>query len=160
MPVKDRVSAWSPYLLSVLRIVVALLFIEHGSMKLLGFPPSSHAAHLTLFSLEGLSGVLELIGGLLLLPGLFTRPVAFLLSGEMAAAYFIAHASKSFFPALNMGELAVVYSFVFLYFAAAGAGPWSLDERLARSDSGKVRIADRAASREAEAQSSTWRSAA
>src|SRR4051812_37212592 len=109
MSVKEKVSAASPYLLSVLRIVVGLLFVEHGSMKLLGFPPSEHAV--VLFSLGGLAAVLELFGGLFMLAGLFTRPVAFVLSGEMAAAYFIAHASKSFFPALNMGELAVAYSF-------------------------------------------------
>jgi putative oxidoreductase len=127
MSMKEKISAASPYLLSIVRIVVALLFIEHGSMKLLGFPPSSQASPLTLLSLEGLSGALELVGGLLLLPGLFTRAVAFVLSGEMAAAYFIAHASKSFFPALNKGETALIYSFLFLYLAAAGGGPWSID---------------------------------
>ena len=157
MPTKERVSALSPYLLSVLRIVIALLFIEHGSMKLLGFPPSSHAT--TLLSLGGLSGVLELVGGLFLLPGLLTRPVALVLSGEMAAAYFIAHAPKSFFPALNMGELAVVYSFVFLYFAAAGAGPWSVDERLERGKDSRVTDPDEIAAKE-EAPSTRWRSAA
>jgi putative oxidoreductase len=127
MYVRQRLLSQAPYLLSVLRIVIALLFIEHGSMKLLGFPPSSQASPLTLLSLEGLSGALELVGGLLLLPGLFTRAVAFVLSGEMAAAYFIAHASKSFFPALNKGEAALIYSFLFLYLAAAGGGPWSID---------------------------------
>ena len=130
MSVKERITAASPYLLSLLRIVIGLLFIEHGSMKLLGFPPSDQASHLVLLSLGGLASVLELVGGLFILAGLFTRPVAFVLSGEMAAAYFIAHASKSFFPALNMGELAVVYTFVFLYFAAVGAGPWSVDQML------------------------------
>ena len=133
MSVKERFAAASPFLSSVLRIFVGLLFIEHGSMKLLGFPPSEQAAHLMLLSLGGLAAVLELVGGVFILLGLFTRPVAFILSGEMAAAYFIAHASKSFFPALNMGELAVVYTFVFLYFSAAGAGPWSVDQMLERS---------------------------
>jgi putative oxidoreductase len=129
-------------------------------MKLLGFPPSSQLAHVTLFSLGGISGVLELIGGLFLLAGLFTRPVAFILSGEMAFAYFIAHAPKSFFPELNMGELAVVYCFVFLYFAAAGAGPWSLDEMRAGRGTGQVIGIDRSGSREASAPSTDWRSAA
>ncbi len=130
MSLKEKIAAASPYLLSVLRIIVALLFIEHGSMKLLGFPPSDHSANLTLFSLGGLAAMLELFGGVFLLAGLFTRPIAFVLSREMAAAYFIAHASRSFFPALNMGELAIVYAFVFLYFSAAGAGPWSVDHML------------------------------
>jgi putative oxidoreductase len=155
---KDRITAWSPYLLSVLRIVIALLFIEHGSMKLLGFPPSSHVVA-SVISLEGVSGILELVGGLLLLPGLFTRPVAFILSGEMAAAYFIAHAPKSFFPAVNMGELAVVYSFVFLYFATAGAGPWSVDERLERRATTAPGTSDEIPAGE-EAPANRWRRAA
>jgi putative oxidoreductase len=160
MPIKERVSVWSPYLLSVLRIVVAVLFIEHGSMKLLGLPPSSQMAHVTLFSLVGISGVLELIGGLFLLAGLFTRPVAFILSGEMAFAYFVAHAPKSFFPALNMGELAIVYCFVFLYFASAGAGAWSLDEMRAGPDSSQTTGNDRSGLRKARAPSTDWQSAA
>jgi putative oxidoreductase len=135
---RERISAQAPYLLSVLRIVLALLFIEHGSMKLFGFPPSDQSVHLVFFSLGGLAAVLELMGGLLLLPGLFTRPVAFILSGEMAAAYFIAHASRSFFPALNMGELSVAYAFVFLYIAAAGGGLWSVDHLLQKDTSGEV----------------------
>jgi putative oxidoreductase len=130
MDVRRRLLSQAPYLLSVLRVVLALLFIEHGSMKLFGFPPSDQFANLTLFSLGGMAAVLELVGGLLLLPGLLTRPVAFILAGEMAAAYFIAHASKSFFPALNKGEAAVIYSFLFLYLAAAGGGPWSIDRIL------------------------------
>src|SRR5260221_4672817 len=160
MPIKERVSAWSPYLLSVLRIVIALLFIEHGSMKLLGFPASNQTANLTLFSLEGFSGVLELIGGLFLLPGYFTRPVAFILSGEMAFAYFIAHAPKGFFPAVNMGELAVVYAFVFLYFAAAGPGPWSVDRRLEPREGARMPShGEVSPQEEAEARSATWRKA-
>jgi putative oxidoreductase len=107
-------------------------------MKLFGFPPSAKPEHLVLFSLGGLATVLEFFGGLLLLPGLFTRSVAFILSGEMAAAYFIAHASKGFFPALNMGELSVVYAFVFLYIAAAGGGLWSVDHLLQKDTSGEV----------------------
>ncbi len=132
MSISDKVSAWSPHLLSLLRIVIALLFIEHGTVKLFGFPPSAEFANVPIFSLEGVSGVIELVGGLFLLPGLFTRLAAFVLSGEMAVAYFVAHAPKSFFPAVNKGELAVVYAFVFLFVAAAGAGPWSLDRRLSK----------------------------
>ena len=139
MKIRNRISTEAPYLLSVLRIVLGLLFIEHGSMKLFGFPPSEHFADLTLLSLGGLAGVLEFIGGLFLLGGLFTRPTAFVLSGLMAAAYFISHASKSFFPALNMGELAIVYCFLFLYLAAAGGGPWSLDGVLKVERSGSSR---------------------
>jgi len=119
---------WSPRLLSILRIVTAFLFIQHGSMKLLGFPPSEAFAGLKLFSLIGFAGALELFGGLLVLLGFFTRPVAFILSGEMAFAYFMAHAPHGFFPVLNRGELAVLYCFVFLYLAVAGGGVWSVDQ--------------------------------
>jgi putative oxidoreductase len=115
----------APRLLSVLRIVVAFLFMEHGSMKLLGFP--APMGNIALFSLMGLAGALELGGGFLLLIGLFTRPVAFILSGEMAFAYFMAHAPGGFWPVLNHGEAAVLYCFVFLYLAAAGGGVWSID---------------------------------
>lgn len=118
-------SPWRPYALSTLRIVTALLFLEHGTQKLLGFPPSEFSP--PLFSLFGAAGILELVGGLLLLVGLFTRPVAFLLAGEMAVAYFMAHAPHSFFPIINQGEAAILFCFVFLYVAAAGAGPWSAD---------------------------------
>ena len=117
---------WAPRLLSVLRIVSAFLFMAHGAQKLLGFPaPMSNPP--AWFSLIGLAGALELFGGLLLLVGLFTRPVAFILSGEMAFAYFMAHAGQGFWPLLNRGELAALYCFVFLYLAAAGGGRWSLD---------------------------------
>lgn len=119
---------WPPRLLSILRIVTAFLFIQHGSMKLLGFPPSEAFAGLKLFSLIGFAGALELFGGLLVLLGFFTRPVAFILSGEMAFAYFMAHAPHGFFPILNRGELAVLYCFVFLYLAVAGGGVWSVDQ--------------------------------
>ena len=123
---------WSPRMLSVLRIVTAFLFIQHGSMKLLGFPPSEAFAGLKLFSLIGFAGALELFGGLLVLLGVFTRPVAFILSGEMAFAYFMAHAPHGFFPILNHGELAVIYCFVFLYLAVAGGGVWSVDHIVRR----------------------------
>jgi putative oxidoreductase len=156
MPISEKVSPLSPYLLSVLRVIIALLFIEHGTVKLLGFPPSTEFANVPLFSLEGLSGVIELVGGLFLLPGLLTRLVAFVLSGEMAAAYFIAHAPKSFFPAVNKGELAVVYAFVFLFMAAAGAGPWSLDQWLAKRST----VPSKALPGDEEAEPPRWRDAA
>jgi len=105
----------------------ALLFIEHGTQKLLGFPVNERGIA-PLFSLYGLAGVLESVGGLLLLFGLFTRPVAFVLSGMMAVAYFMAHAPQSFFPALNGGDAAILFCFVFLYLFVAGPGAWSVDE--------------------------------
>lgn len=120
-------ETWRPQLLSVLRIVTAVLFIPHGTAKLFGFPNVDYFNGLELLSLLGLAGVLEVFGGLLLLVGLFTRPVAFVLSGLMAAAYFMGHAAQGFWPLLNGGELAALYSFVFLYFVASGAGAWSLD---------------------------------
>jgi len=118
---------WSPRVLSVLRIVTALLFMTHGTSKVLGFPFNPRYENLPLLSLTGIAGLLELVGGLLLALGLFTRPVAFILSGEMAVAYFMAHAPRAFLPLVNQGELAVLYCFVFLYLWIAGAGPWSLD---------------------------------
>ncbi len=124
---KTLLVTWSPRLLSILRIMSAFLFVEHGTQKWLNFP-APRATPMELWSLGGIAGVLELVGGALLLLGLFTRPVAFVLSGLMAFAYFIAHAPQGFWPLLNRGELAVLYCFVFLYFAAAGGGPWSLDE--------------------------------
>jgi len=117
---------WQPRLLGLLRIATALLFLQHGTAKLLGFPHVAMFDNLRLLSLLGVAGVLELAGGILLLLGVFTRPVAFILSGEMAFAYFLAHAQKSFFPVLNQGELAALYCFVFLYLAVAGGGAWSL----------------------------------
>jgi putative oxidoreductase len=124
----DTASAWAPRILSVLRIVTGLLFIEHGTMKFFNFPPSEmFAGGVELVSLMGLAGILELVGGVLIVLGLFTRLVAFILSGEMAIAYFMAHAPGSFFPVINQGEAAILYCFVFLYLACAGAGPWSAD---------------------------------
>ncbi len=120
-------STWSPQLLSVLRIMAGLLFLEHGTSKLLGFPPSPMPGPFDLFSMVGFSGVLEFVGGILIVIGLFTRIVAFILSGEMAVAYFMVHAPHGFFPMVNKGELAVLYCFVFLYLAVAGGGPWSVD---------------------------------
>jgi len=124
-------ATWTPPLLSVLRIVAAFLFIEHGTQKWLDFP-APRSSPVVLWSLGGVAGLMELVGGLLLLVGLFTRPVAFLMSGLMAFAYFIAHAPRGFWPLLNGGELAALYCFVFLYLAAAGGGPWSLDRWMRR----------------------------
>lgn len=126
IPNTDRLV---PPALSVLRIVSAYLLIQHGSAKLFGFPHVAFFDNLQLVSLLGAAGVLEFFGGILLLIGLFTRPVAFVLSGQLAFAYFIGHASKGFVlaPSLNQGEAAVLFSFVFLFIAAAGAGPWSID---------------------------------
>lgn len=120
----------SPWLLSLLRVIVAFLFIEHGTSKLFHYPASM--GHIPLFSLIGIAGILETFGGGLLLLGLFTRFVAFILSGEMAFAYFMVHAPRDFWPLLNQGEAAVFYCFVFLYFASAGGGKLSFD-RLIRN---------------------------
>ena len=121
---------WAPRMLSVLRIISALIFMAHGTQKILGFPAST--MNPPILSLSGIAGLLELVGGALLLIGLFSRPVAFLLSGEMAAAYFIAHAPKSLFPALNGGDAAILFCFVFLYIAFAGPGPLSVDAQMRR----------------------------
>ena len=122
-------ARFAPQLLSVLRIVAAFCFILHGTAKLFNFPveAGSPPRELVMFSLRWFAGVLEVFGGGLLLLGLFTRPVAFLLSGQMAVAYFKAHASSSFWPTLNHGESAVLFCFIWLYVAAAGPGPWSVD---------------------------------
>ena len=124
-------SRWSPVLLSLLRIVAAFLFMQHGAQKLFGFPGAGdHKVEIA--SLMGVAGILEFFGGGLVLIGLFTRPVAFLLAGEMAFAYFMAHAPQGFWPVLNQGEAAVMYCFIFLYLSAAGGGAWSVDGILRR----------------------------
>jgi putative oxidoreductase len=123
-------AAWTPRLLSVLRILTGLLFLEHGTQKLFAFPPrAAGAVGPDLMSLMGVQGCLEFVGGVLIILGLLTRPVAFVLAGDMAFAYFISHYPRNFFPMLNGGDAAILYCFVFLYLAAAGGGPWSLDER-------------------------------
>ena len=127
----SAIANWTPLFLSVLRIVAAFLFVEHGTQKWLAFPVP-RASPTLLWSLSGVAGLLELFGGLLLLLGLFTRPVAFVLSGLMASAYFIAHAPRDFWPIVNRGELAALYCFVFLYLAAAGGGPLSIDRWVRR----------------------------
>lgn len=124
-------ARWSPQLLGVFRIMTAFLFMQHGGQKLFGYPTASQNPP-ELFSLLGFAGILEFFGGLCILLGLFTRPVAFVLSGQMAVAYFMAHAPNGFWPLANRGELAVLYCFAFLYLAAAGGGAWSLDNLLRR----------------------------
>ncbi len=116
-------AAWSPRLLSVMRIMFGLIFFSHGTSKFFGLPPFPMALN----PLLTVAGTLELVGGALIVVGLFTRPVAFVLSGMSAAAYFMAHAPQGFFPSANGGEAAVLYCFAFLYLAAAGGGAWSLD---------------------------------
>jgi len=118
---------WAPRALSLLRVVAGLLVLQYGTAKLFGWPAVKMFENLTWTSLFGVAGMLELVGGALLVLGLFTRPVAFVLSGEMAAAYFIEHFPHGFFPVLNRGDLAVSLCFTFLYLAFAGGGPWSLD---------------------------------
>lgn len=127
----DRFSAYQPQLLSVLRIVTGLLFVSHGTAKVLGFPAIEGLPAPGL-SLAGLSGPLELIFGLLFLIGLFTRPVAFLASGFCAVGYWMIHAGQGAFPIVNGGETIALYCFVFLYFVAAGPGPWSADAMMKR----------------------------
>ena len=123
--------AWEPRLLSITRIIIGLLFLEHGTAKVLDFPHQPNHQPFVLTTLNpGAQGLTELIGGLLFAFGLFTRPVAFILCGDVAVAYFMAHAPRGFFPLLNGGELAIVYCFTFLYFWAAGGGEWSLDRLL------------------------------
>jgi len=123
-------AKWHDKFLSVLRIMTGLLFLEHGTAKYLGFPHLEKVPNPV--SMSGVSGMLELVGGALLVLGLFTRPVAFLLSGNMAVAYFYAHAPRAFFPMLNAGEAAILFCFVFLYIFFAGPGPWSVDAMMRR----------------------------
>lgn len=118
-------TLWAPRMLSVLRIMAALIFFAHGTDKILGFPDTGGTPDA--FTMGWIAGVLELFGGGLLVLGLFTRPVAFVLSGLAAAAYFIGHAPESFFPVINGGDAAILFCFVFFYLVFAGPGPWSLD---------------------------------
>jgi putative oxidoreductase len=125
-------AAWAPRALSVLRIITGLMIIQHGMGKIIGFPAYPPYANVKPLSLIGAAGFIELIGGALLILGLLTRPAAFILSGEMAFAYFMVHAPKSFFPLINGGTLAIMYCFTCLYLSAAGAGPWSVDAGMKR----------------------------
>ncbi len=129
----DFMSPYTGPLLSVLRFMSGLLLLQHGTGKYLNFPigPMNNASPATL---GGFAGILELVGGILLVIGLFTRPTAFILSGMAAVAYFVAHYPQGFYPVLNGGELAVLYCFVFLYLSAAGAGPWSVDRAIRGPD--------------------------
>lgn len=129
----STLEAWAPRVLAVLRIVAALLFMEHGLMKFFGFPAPLPGGGGSLPLLFKIAATLETVGSPLLALGLFTRPVAFLLSGEMAVAYFMAHAPHSFWPVLNSGEPPILYSFIFLYLVFAGPGAFSLDGLLAKS---------------------------
>lgn len=127
-------TSWAPRLLSVLRIVAAFLFTQFGTAKIFAFPaaimPGGGTAAIT--SLAGIAGTIETLGGLLLLLGLFTRPVAFVVAGEMAVAYFLGHAPHGFWPVLNQGHPAIMFCFVWLYISAAGPGPWSVDAKRSR----------------------------
>ena len=125
-------ASWSGHLHAALRIITGLLFLEHGTSKFFKFPLTEYFADgVPLFSLMGFAGALEIVGGIFIILGLFTRITAFVLAGEMAAAYFMAHATHSFFPLLNQGESAILFCFTFLYLASVGAGPWSLDAKQA-----------------------------
>ena len=128
-------AEWEPRVLSIVRIMVGLLFMEHGTYKLLGFPPGP-AVGPGLFTLLWFAGIIEMVGGALVAVGLFTRIAAFIMSGEMAIGYFMSHAPRNFFPVLNQGDAAVLYCFVFLYFAVAGGGAWSLDRLMSRNGRG------------------------
>lgn len=130
----NALGSWSQRTLSLLRLVTAYLFLQHGTAKLLHVPHLAIFDQLRVLSLDGVAGTLEVVGGLLLLLGVFTRVVSFILSGEMAVAYFMAHAPQGnfFMPALNEGEEAVLYCFIFLFLATAGGGAWSMDALLAR----------------------------
>jgi putative oxidoreductase len=123
---------WSPRILSVLRFITGFLFLWHGSQKLFNFPPAEKVSEASAFMT--FTGILEFGGGVLILIGLFTRPVAFILSGMMAVAYFMAHASGGFLPLVNRGELAVVYCFIFFYLVFAGGGAWSVDRLIRKSE--------------------------
>jgi putative oxidoreductase len=132
--IDNALDRWSPQALSVLRLVAAYLYFQHGTAKLLHVPHIAMFDQLALLSVDGFAGMLELVGGLLLFLGLFTRVAAFILSGEMAIAYFSVHAQQGnfFMPALNGGEEAILYCFIFLMLATAGGGPWSMDAILVR----------------------------
>lgn len=128
-PLAASLASHAPKALAILRIVVALLFIEHGTQKLFGFPAPANETPLG--GLVLVAGILETFGGLLILVGFMTRPIAFILSGMMAVAYWMAHAPQGFYPANNHGDAAVLFCFIFLYLVFAGPGDWSLDERRA-----------------------------
>jgi putative oxidoreductase len=129
----ETLAAWTPRALSVLRLIMGLMIIQHGMAKLLGFPVVASFANLSPFSLIGVAGIIELIGGALLIIGFQTRLVAFVISGEMAFAYFMAHAPKDFYPLINGGTLAIMFCFTCLFLSTAGPGPWSVDAAMKRA---------------------------
>jgi putative oxidoreductase len=131
MPLTATLNLWAPRVLSILRIVAGLLFLEHGTQKLLGFPAGEMGTP-EMMTLPWIAGLIELVAGVLLVLGLFTRAAAFISSGEMAFAYWMAHATQGPWPANNGGDAAILYCFVFLYLVFAGPGPWSLDAALSR----------------------------
>jgi putative oxidoreductase len=129
----SELETWSPRVLAALRIITALLFIEHGLMKLVAFPAAAPGLPNPLPAILVAAALIEIVGGALIAAGLFTRIAAFICSGEMAAAYFMFHAPQSFWPAVNQGDAAILYCFIFLYLTFAGAGAWSLDAHLPAS---------------------------
>jgi putative oxidoreductase len=129
----ETLAAWTPRALSVLRIITGLMIIEHGMAKYVGFPAVPALANVQPLSMPGIGGMIELVGGALLILGLLTQPVAFILSGEMAVAYFMVHAPRSFYPLINGGSLAIIYCFACLYLSTAGAGPWSVDAAMKKN---------------------------
>jgi putative oxidoreductase len=129
----SALSRFSPHLLGILRIVAGLLFLAHGLVKLAGFPPEAQPGVQPIMTLFGLAGIIELVAGTLIMLGLFTRPAAFIAAGEMAVAYWMVHAPQSPYPVVNMGDAAILYCFVFLYFAAAGPGAFSLDAAMRKA---------------------------
>lgn len=134
MPLTTTLDRYTPYALAALRIVAALIFMEHGTQKLFGFPAPPANGQPPILSLLGIGAIMELVGGLLILVGAFTRPVAFLLAGEMAVAYWMFHAPRSFYPVLNGGDAAILYCFVFLLLVFTGPGAWSVDGSRNRAD--------------------------
>lgn len=132
----STLAAWAPRVLSVVRIMAGLLLLQHGLMKFIGFPVAPQSYPPAMFSLFWFGGVIELVGAILLILGLFTRPTAFILSGELAFAYFLFHAPRSFYPLANNGEAAILFCFVFFYIVFAGPGPWSVDARISQGELG------------------------
>lgn len=136
-------TKWTPHVLAILRIVTALLFLEHATMKFFQFPAAIPGVTYPLPAIMLAAGAIEIVTGLLMTVGLFTRIAAFIASGEMAAAYWMAHAPQGFWPALNMGEAAIMFCFIFLFIAFAGAGSWALDNVL-RPSSKQISLTERA----------------
>ena len=128
----ETLSRYQPHLLGILRIVAGLLFLSHGLVKLIGFPPGAMPGQQAPLTLLGIAGIIEVVTGVLIILGFFTRPAAFIAAGEMAVAYWMFHGPQSFYPVLNQGEAAILYCFLFLYLAAAGPGAFSVDGRRAR----------------------------